>query len=77
MRILGFASFRRYRRYALLKSPRLPEEVVDFEAGDAAVGITIETGEGREGLEVGVTSESLSLSLHEDFLLGGSLEEFL
>ena len=51
--------------------------MIDFKAVDAAVGIAIETSESSEWLEVGVTSEVLSLSLDDDFLLGGSLEELL
>lgn len=58
-------------------SAHLPQEVIDLDAGYAAVGIAVETGESGEGLEVGVTSEVLSLSLHEDLLLSGSLEELL
>ena len=38
------------------KSAYLPEEVVDLEAGDADVSITIEAGESCEGLEIGVAS---------------------
>jgi hypothetical protein len=49
--------------------------VVDFEGADSAVGITVESGEHREGLEVGVTSEALSSTLDKDFLLSGNLEE--
>jgi len=51
--------------------------VIDFKAVDAAVAIAIETSESSEWLEVGVTSEVLSLSLDDDLLLGGSLEELL
>ena len=51
--------------------------MINLKAGNAAVGIAIETGEGSEGLEIGVTSEVLSLSLHKDLLLGSGLEELL
>ena len=59
------------------KSAHLPQEVVDLEAGHAAVGIAIEAGESCEGLEIGVTSEVLSLSLNKDLLLSSSLEKLL
>lgn len=59
------------------KSAYLPQEVVDLEAGHATVGIAIEAGESCEGLEIGVTSEVLSLSLHKDLLLSSSLEKLL
>jgi hypothetical protein len=51
--------------------------MVDLEAGYTAIGIAIETGEGSEGLEIGMTGQILSLSLNEDLLLSGSLEEVL
>ena len=49
--------------------------MVYFEGADSAVGVTIESGEHGEGLEVGVTSKALSGTLHKDLLLSGSLEE--
>jgi hypothetical protein len=56
-------------------SKDLLKESVDFEAIDSAVGITIESGEDGEGLEVWVTREALSLSLDLDLLFGNSLEK--
>lgn len=47
----------------------------DLEGANSAVGIAVESGEHGERLEVGVTSEALSGTLHKDFLLSSSLEE--
>jgi hypothetical protein len=59
------------------KSAHLPQELVDLDAGHSAIGIAVEAGESCEGLEVGVTSEVLSLSLDKDLLLSSSLEKLL
>ena len=53
----------------------LPEEVIYLKRVNAAVRITVEASECCEWLEVGVTSEVLSLSLNEDLLLSSGLEE--
>jgi hypothetical protein len=58
----------RYSRYLL-------KEALDLETVDSAVGITIDSGEDGEGLEVRVAREALSLSLDLDLLFGNSLEK--
>jgi hypothetical protein len=58
----------RYSRYLL-------KEALDLETVDSAVGITIDSGEDGEGLEVRVAREALSLSLDLNLLFGNSLEK--